>query len=178
MQPTNPEWGGEPEMRNTSKRGPRTRALQKMHGIALPMKPFDGSTEVPVPLPDPGLADVSNEPDNFCRIETSIPSHSRVPKGEGDDTRSDMPLGRFETDPSGVTPYFQALLAKGEFDSVCPSTAASLLLLLSASHRLRLACSAELAESGRFAPILRQLLARSQDLACEALPQPQEGCGR
>ena len=165
-------------MRSNIKRGPRTPAVQKMHDRALSEKSFDGAAEMSVPQGNPDPFEFSNEPDNFCRIEASFPSHSPMSLGEGDDTRSGAPQVRFDSDPSGVTLFCQTPLAKGEFDSVCPRTAASLSLLLSASHRLRLACSAELAESGRFAPILRQLLARSQGLACEALPQPQEGCGR
>ena len=165
-------------MRSTIRRRPRTPAVKKMHGRAFSEKPFGGAAEMPFPRPDPGLAEISNEPDNFCRIETSLPSHSPMSPGEGDDTRSGVPQVRFESGPSGFTHFFQALLARDEFDSACPRTAEALSQLLAARHRLRENCLFDLAESGRFDPLLRQLLAHLRAPLCEALESGSEGCDR
>ena len=165
-------------MRSTMKRGPRTPAVQKLHSRALSEKHFGGAAEMSVPQVNPDLVGFSNEPDNFCRIETSFPSHSPMSLGEGDDTRSGAPQVRFDSGPSGFTHFFQALLARDEFDSACPRTAEALSQLLAARHRLRLNCLSELAESGRFDPLLRQLLAHLQAPLCAALESGSEGCDR
>lgn len=167
-----------PDMLSNIKRGPRTPAVQRMHGWAWSEKRLDGAIGVTGAPTNPGLAGISAEPDNFCRIGASLPSHSRMSEGEGAVSRPRMPQVWLDSDPSGVTLSCLTLLARDEFDSVCPQTAEAVSQLLEAQRRLRVACSLEVDGSGRFSPTLLQLLAHSQGLVCEALPQPQEGCGR
>ena len=165
-------------MRSTIKRGQRAQAIIKMRGGRLPETPFGGAVERSAPQGIPGLSEAANEPDNFCRIEACAPLQSRMPLGEGDATRPGMSQAQLESDPSGVNQFFQALLATGEFDSACPRTAEALSQLRAVRHLLRVSCSSELAESGRFDPLLRQLLAHLQAPLCEALESGSEGCDR
>ena len=165
-------------MRSTVRLGPRTPAIQKMHVQARTKKALADTCDWPVLGAGFISAERSIEADNFCRIDTGTKSHSRTSEEEAEPAQPERFPAGADSDLAEVTQFFQTLLARDEFDSVCPRTAGALSQLLAARHRLRVNCSSELAESGRFDPLLRQLLAHLQAPLCEALESGSEGCDR